>query len=173
MNWVSDQTCPRFSILGSSEHVIYVLSNNVFSMRKSSELAFLVFIINWNLSWSEKISSAYFLKKFLLFLHASWRTVLFPNARYVHNFYRFHNFFNDFTNVAMNGNGNYTPLKVYHNGMGRKGQFRYWEVICTNEWRVLGITLQQWFHNATYKCHQRWSADSVCSYVSSLHRIYR
>ncbi|KAK1130583.1 hypothetical protein K0M31_018708 [Melipona bicolor] len=26
---------------------------------------------------------------------------------------------------AMNGNGNYTPLRVYHNGMGRKGQFRY------------------------------------------------
>ncbi|KAJ8678990.1 hypothetical protein QAD02_014777 [Eretmocerus hayati] len=26
---------------------------------------------------------------------------------------------------AMNGNGNYTPLKVYHNGLGRKGQFRY------------------------------------------------
>lgn len=28
----------------------------------------------------------------------------------------------------MNGNGNYTPLRVYHNGMGRKGQFRYWEI---------------------------------------------
>lgn len=28
--------------------------------------------------------------------------------------------------TAMNGNGNYTPLRVYHNGMGRKGQFRYW-----------------------------------------------
>lgn len=27
--------------------------------------------------------------------------------------------------LAMNGNGNYTPLRVYHNGMGRKGQFRY------------------------------------------------
>ncbi|XP_043486605.1 uncharacterized protein LOC122514044 isoform X1 [Polistes fuscatus] len=27
--------------------------------------------------------------------------------------------------AAMNGNGNYTPLRVYHNGMGRKGQFRY------------------------------------------------
>lgn len=26
---------------------------------------------------------------------------------------------------AMNGNGNYTPLRVYHNGGGRKGQFRY------------------------------------------------
>ncbi|XP_012261490.2 uncharacterized protein LOC110116776 [Athalia rosae] len=26
---------------------------------------------------------------------------------------------------AMNGNGNYTPLRVYHNGRGRKGQFRY------------------------------------------------
>ncbi|XP_003703511.2 uncharacterized protein LOC100877436 isoform X2 [Megachile rotundata] len=26
---------------------------------------------------------------------------------------------------AMNGNGSYTPLRVYHNGMGRKGQFRY------------------------------------------------
>ncbi|XP_011503050.1 PREDICTED: uncharacterized protein LOC105366338 isoform X2 [Ceratosolen solmsi marchali] len=26
---------------------------------------------------------------------------------------------------AMNGNGNYTPLRVYHNGMGKKGQFRY------------------------------------------------
>ncbi|KYM76774.1 Major facilitator superfamily domain-containing protein 6 [Atta colombica] len=26
---------------------------------------------------------------------------------------------------AMNGNGNYAPLRVYHNGMGRKGQFRY------------------------------------------------
>lgn len=30
-----------------------------------------------------------------------------------------------FLYVAMNGNGNYTPLRVYHNGMGRKGQFRY------------------------------------------------
>ncbi|CAL7939106.1 unnamed protein product [Xylocopa violacea] len=27
--------------------------------------------------------------------------------------------------LTMNGNGNYTPLRVYHNGMGRKGQFRY------------------------------------------------
>nr|XP_050860898.1 uncharacterized protein LOC127068607 isoform X1 [Vespula vulgaris]XP_050860899.1 uncharacterized protein LOC127068607 isoform X1 [Vespula vulgaris] len=27
--------------------------------------------------------------------------------------------------AAINGNGNYTPLRVYHNGMGRKGQFRY------------------------------------------------
>ena len=26
---------------------------------------------------------------------------------------------------AMNGNGNYTPLRVYHNGMGKRGQFRY------------------------------------------------
>ncbi|XP_063979301.1 uncharacterized protein LOC135163637 isoform X2 [Diachasmimorpha longicaudata] len=26
---------------------------------------------------------------------------------------------------GMNGNGRYTPLRVYHNGMGRKGQFRY------------------------------------------------
>ncbi|KAM0724971.1 Major facilitator superfamily domain-containing protein 6-A [Formica fusca] len=26
---------------------------------------------------------------------------------------------------AMNGNGNYMPLRVYHNGMGKKGQFRY------------------------------------------------
>ncbi|XP_015593027.1 uncharacterized protein LOC107266750 isoform X2 [Cephus cinctus] len=26
---------------------------------------------------------------------------------------------------AMNGNGNYTPLRVYHNGRGKKGQFRY------------------------------------------------
>ncbi|XP_029155210.1 uncharacterized protein LOC114928293 isoform X2 [Nylanderia fulva] len=26
---------------------------------------------------------------------------------------------------AMNGNGNYIPLRVYHNGMGKKGQFRY------------------------------------------------
>ncbi|XP_020287248.1 uncharacterized protein LOC109856403 isoform X2 [Pseudomyrmex gracilis] len=26
---------------------------------------------------------------------------------------------------VMNGNGNYTPLRVYHNGKGRKGQFRY------------------------------------------------
>ncbi|XP_077262016.1 uncharacterized protein LOC143897311 isoform X2 [Temnothorax americanus] len=27
--------------------------------------------------------------------------------------------------LTMNGNGNYTPLRVYHNGMGKKGQFRY------------------------------------------------
>ncbi|XP_034952618.1 uncharacterized protein SP1173 [Chelonus insularis] len=26
---------------------------------------------------------------------------------------------------GINGNGNYTPLRVYHNEMGRKGQFRY------------------------------------------------
>ncbi|XP_043284527.1 uncharacterized protein SP1173 isoform X2 [Venturia canescens] len=26
---------------------------------------------------------------------------------------------------GMNGNGNYTPLRVYHNGMAKKGQFRY------------------------------------------------
>ncbi|KAK0176210.1 hypothetical protein PV328_000368 [Microctonus aethiopoides] len=26
---------------------------------------------------------------------------------------------------GMNGNGNYAPLRVYHNGMGKKGQFRY------------------------------------------------
>ncbi|XP_011297698.1 uncharacterized protein SP1173 [Fopius arisanus] len=26
---------------------------------------------------------------------------------------------------GMNGNGRYTPLRVYHNGMGKKGQFRY------------------------------------------------
>jgi len=51
---------------------------------------------------------------------------MFPNASYVSNFHRFHNFFfYNFTNIAMNGNGNYAPLRVYHNGMGRKGQFRY------------------------------------------------
>ncbi|XP_044579842.1 uncharacterized protein LOC123261971 isoform X1 [Cotesia glomerata] len=27
--------------------------------------------------------------------------------------------------ISMNGNGSYTPLRVYHNGLGRKGQFRY------------------------------------------------
>ncbi|XP_051175961.1 uncharacterized protein LOC127291081 isoform X2 [Leptopilina boulardi] len=26
---------------------------------------------------------------------------------------------------AMNGNGSYTPLRVYHNGMAKKGEFRY------------------------------------------------
>ncbi|KAG7207130.1 hypothetical protein KM043_001004 [Ampulex compressa] len=26
---------------------------------------------------------------------------------------------------AINGNGSYTPLKIYHNGMAKKGQFRY------------------------------------------------
>lgn len=142
-------------------HVIYVLFNNILSIWKSPELTFLISTLNWNPLQSEKISSVYFSERFFFLFCMHHEELCCSRTRAM--FLIFIVFIIFFANVAMNGNGNYTPLRVYHNGMGKKGQFRYWEVICTNEWRILGITLQQWFHDATCKSYQ----PMKCRYVFS------
>lgn len=126
-------------------YLICVISNNVsFLKRGNFQNCLLRF---WRpVMIGKKISSAHFRVISLLCMDhgEQYLSVISANiSRYISNFHRFHNFFYNFPTIAMNGNGNYMPLRVYHNGMGKKGQFRYWEVIYEDEWRCLGMTLQR------------------------------